>query len=375
MSTHRLRIAIAGTGMISELHRRAALLAGADIIGVLGSTPERSVEYAERWGVAHAFTSLDDVIRAKPDVVHVCTPNQFHFDYAMALLAAGINVVCEKPLGLTYAEAQLMDDTAAAADLVATVPFVYRYHPMVREIRARRMANELGDLNLIHGSYLQDWMLPQTAASWRVDPKAGGASRAFADIGSHWCDLIEWVTGQRFVEVSASTSIAYAQRPAGSAAAFSGAAAGTDMVDVTTEDIAIAQFRTDAGILASTTISQVAGGRKNRLWFELDGSKGSAVFDQENPETAWFGTTTTATVVPRDPGSNSPDAARLSSIPAGHAQGYADCFEAFVADSYAAVNGVTRDGLPTFSDGARSAKIVEAVMTSAAQRAWSPIDR
>ena len=373
MSSSRLRVVIAGTGMISELHRRAAVLGGAEIIGVLGSSLERSRDAATKWGIAGAYASLDEVIDAQPDLVHICTPNQFHYSYAMALLAAGINVVCEKPLGLTLAEAQEMDAAATAADLVATVPFVYRFHPLVREIRARRIAGELGDLNLIHGSYLQDWMLSPSAASWRVNPKAGGASRAFADIGSHWCDLVEWVTGQRFVEVSAATSIAYAQRPAGSAAAFSSAATGTEMIDVTTEDIAVAQFRTDAGILASTTISQVAGGRKNRLWFELDGSRGSAVFDQENPESAWFGSPTGSTTVVRDPGSNSPDAARLSSLPAGHAQGYAFCFEAFVADTYAAVRGEEREGLPTFVDGARSATIVDAVLASASQRAWTPI--
>jgi predicted dehydrogenase len=235
------------------------------------------------------------------------------------------------------------------------------------------MAGELGDLNLIHGSYLQDWMLSPSAASWRVDPVLGGQSRAFADIGSHWCDLVEWVTGQRFVEVSAATSIAYARRPTGSADAFSGAAAGSELAAVSTEDIAVAQFRTDGDILASTTISQVAGGRKNRLWFELDGSKSSAVFDQENPESAWFGTEADATVVVRDLGSNRPEAARLSALPAGHAQGYAYCFEAFVADTYAAVRGEERDGLPTFLDGARSANIVEAVLASATNRSWVSI--
>jgi predicted dehydrogenase len=370
----RLRVVIAGTGMIAEVHRRAAILAGAEIIGVLGSTPARSEQVAAQWGVPGAFASLDAVIEAHPDVVHVCTPNQFHYEYSMALLEAGINVVCEKPLGLGLEEAQAMDDAAISAGVVATVPFAYRFHPMVREIRARRIAGELGELNLIHGSYLQDWMLSPTAASWRVDPTAGGRSRAFADIGSHWCDLVEWVTGQRFVEVSAATSIAYEQRPTGSAAAFSGTSGGGEMAVVTTEDIAVAQFRTDAGILASTTISQVAGGRKNRLWFELDGSKGSAVFDQENPESAWFGTAGGATVVVRDPGSNSAEAARLSSLPAGHAQGYAYCFEAFVADSYAAVRGEVRDGLPTFADGARSASIVEAVLSSAERRTWVSID-
>lgn len=367
-----LRVVIAGAGMIAEVHRRSAILSGATVIGVLGSSPARSREVAEGWGVEFGFDDLDAVIAAKPDVVHVCTPNRFHREYSLALLAAGINVICEKPLGLTVEEAVEMDDAAAASGLVATVPFVYRFHPMVREIRARRIAGELGELAVVHGSYQQDWMLPPEVGSWRVDPAEGGASRAFADIGSHWCDLVEWVSGERFAEVSASTSILYDKRPGGSAAAFSGRGSG-DLVPVVTEDVAVAQFRTESGVLANTTISQVSAGRKNRLWFELDGTSGSAVFDQENPELAWFGTLEQAVTVVRDPGANHPDAARLSSLPAGHPQGYAQCFEAFVADTYAAVRGESREGLPTFADGARSARIVDAVLASSASRTWKDI--
>jgi predicted dehydrogenase len=372
MTTTPLRVAIAGTGMIAEVHRRAAILSGATVIGVLGSSPERSRQAAERWGVEIAFDDLDAVLAAKPDVVHICTPNRFHREYSLTVLAAGINVVCEKPLGLTVEEATEMDDAAAASGLVATVPFVYRFHPLVREIRARRIAGDLGDLAVIHGSYQQDWMLPADVGSWRIDPAEGGPSRAFADIGSHWCDLVEWVSGEKFAEVSASTSILFAERPTGSAAAFSGGGSGA-LAPVVTEDVAIAQFRTGSGVPVNTTISQVSAGRKNRLWFELDGTSGSAVFDQENPESAWFGSLEQSATVVRDPGTNHPDAARLSSLPAGHAQGYAQCFEAFVADSYAAVRGEMRDGLPTFADGARSARIVHAVLASAADRSWKDI--
>jgi predicted dehydrogenase len=322
--------------------------------------------------VETAFESLDGVIAARPDVVHICTPNATHRDYSLALLGAGINVVCEKPLGLTAAEAAEMQAAADASGLVATVPFVYRFHPMVREIRERRLAGELGEVALIHGSYLQDWMLSQAVGSWRVDPAVGGASRAFADIGSHWCDLVEWVTGERFAAVSAATSILYAERPTGSAVAFSGVGSG-GMAPVTTEDAAVAQLRTTRGVLTSVTVSQVSAGRKNRLWFEIDGTRQSAVFDQENPESAWFGSETQAVTVVRDGSSNSPDAARLSSLPAGHPQGYAQCFEAFVADTYAAVRGEVRDGLPTFADAARTARIVEAVVSSAATSSWKDI--
>ncbi len=370
---HALRVAIVGTGMISESHRRGALLAGARLSGVLGSSPERSREVADRWNLEHAYPSLDALLESDVDIVHIATPNDTHAPYSIAALRAGKHVVCEKPLGLDLAEAQSMAVAAQESGLVATVPFVYRYHPLVREIRARREAGEFGDLNLVHGSYLQDWMLPRDAASWRVSAGRGGRSRAFGDIGSHWVDLVEWVTGHRFATLVAATSIAYPTRPGGSVPAFSTAAAATEEVEVTTEDGAVALLRTAAGLLASATISQVAAGRKNRLWFEIDGSRGSAAFDQENPETIWLGTDEGSRTLARSPEWGSAEQRRLSVLPAGHAQGYALAFDAFVADTYSAVRGGDPIGLPTFADGVRSAQVVDALLRSRDTGAWTEI--
>jgi predicted dehydrogenase len=367
-------VAILGAGMIGEVHRRAAILAGADVVGVLASKPERSRAVAEKWGTA-PYSSLDEVLGDdRVDVVHICTPNATHASFAEAALRAGKHVVCEKPLGIALDEAERLATAAAETGLVATVPFVYRYHPIVRELRDRRIAGEFGALNLLHGSYLQDWMLDPDASSWRVDPELGGASRAFADIGSHWCDLVQWVSGEDFADVLAQLSIAVPTRPAGSARSFAGPARdGGERAEVRTEDSAVLLLRTAAGVLGSATISQVAAGRKNRLWFELDGSLGSAAFDQENPETAWLGGTEVNRTLVRDIGSGSPEQQRLSVLPAGHAQGYAQCFEAFVADTYAAIDGGDPVGLPTFSDGLRSARIVDAVLRSARNGSWTKV--
>ncbi|MFI7275470.1 Gfo/Idh/MocA family protein [Streptomyces sp. NPDC049879] len=371
----RPRVAILGLGMIAEVHRRAALLAGADVVGLLGRDHGRTRAAADAWGVPTAYRTIEEVAESDADVVHVCTPNATHAPYSLALLAAGgKHVICEKPLGGDLAEAEAMAAAARAADVVTAVPFVYRYHPVVREIRARRLAGELGATHAVHGSYLQDWLLSPDASSWRVDPAAGGASRAFADIGSHWFDLVEWVSGERMASLIAETRIALPERPAGSVASFSGpAGADAPRVTVTTEDIAMVLARTADGVPVSTTISQVAAGRKNRLWFELDGAAGSAVFDQENPEYGWFGTATGAEVFVRDPGAGSAEQRRLATLPAGHAQGYAQCFEAFVADAYAVMGGEERDGLPTFEDGLRAARLTDAVLRSAAGRAWTDI--
>ncbi|MEN5291209.1 Gfo/Idh/MocA family oxidoreductase [Stenotrophomonas lactitubi] len=368
-------IAIVGTGMIAAVHRRAALLAGADIRGVAASSPQRALEVAQSWGVPRAYRDIEEVV-ADPQVqvVHICTPNHLHRSLAQAALEAGKHVICEKPLATTLEDAQALAALAASTGLIATVPFVYRYHPVVREARARIAQGELGPLHLIHGSYLQDWLLDPASNNWRVDPALGGTSRVFADIGSHWCDLVEWVSGERFIEVSAAFDTVIAERSADTGKSFTTAAAGGAMQAVASEDVAAAMFRTGAGTLASLTVSQVSAGRHNRLWFEIDGARASVAFNQEDAERLWIGLPEQREeVFVRGPGAGSAEQRRLSLLPAGHAQGYGHCFEAFVADTYRAIEGERPEGLPTFEDGVRSAQIVDRVIASARTRAWTAI--
>ncbi|PKV13797.1 Gfo/Idh/MocA family protein [Xanthomonas prunicola] len=371
----KLGIAIVGTGMIGAVHRRAALLAGAQVRGIAASSPQRARDVAQSWNVPRAYRDIEEVV-ADPQVqvVHVCTPNHLHRTMAQAALDAGKHVICEKPLATTLEDARALAALAASTGLVATVPFVYRYHPVVREARARIAQGELGPLRLIHGSYLQDWLLDPASNNWRVDPALGGASRVFADIGSHWCDLVEWVGGERFVEVSAAFATVIAERGALTGQSFSTPTAGGALQVVASEDVATAMFRTGAGMLASLTVSQVSAGRRNRLWFEIDGARASVAFDQEDAERLWIGRPDQREeVFVRGPGAGSAEQRRLSVLPAGHAQGYGDCFEAFVADTYRAIEGERPEGLPTFEDGVRSALIVDRVITSARSRAWTAI--
>ena len=370
-----LGIAIVGTGMIGAVHRRAALLAGATVRGAAASSPQRAHEVAQSWNVPRAYRDIDEVL-ADPQVqvVHVCTPNHLHRGMAQAALEAGKHVICEKPLATTLEDAQALAALAASTGLVATVPFVYRYHPVVREARARIAQGELGPLHLIHGSYLQDWLLDPASNNWRVDPALGGASRVFADIGSHWCDLVEWVGGERFVDVSAAFATVIGERGTLTGQSFSTPAAGGAMQAVASEDVAAAMFRTSAGALASLTVSQVSAGRHNRLWFEIDGAKASVAFNQEDAERLWIGLPDQREeIFVRGPGAGTAEQRRLSALPAGHAQGYGTCFEAFVADTYRAIEGEQPQGLPTFEDGLRSALIVDRVIASARTRAWTPI--
>jgi predicted dehydrogenase len=349
-----------GGGFMAEVHSRAARAARANLLGIVSSSPERSAAAAGVLGIDRAYPSIEAMLSDdRIDVVHVVTPNTSHLAHALAAIEAGKHVICEKPLTTSVADARQLVAAAESAGVTATVPFVYRFHPMVREARARIRAGEFGRLLSVQGSYLQDWLLAQTDGNWRVDAASGGPSRAFADIGSHLCDLLEFVTGDRVSRVQALKRTVFDSRP--------------DVARVTTEDLVAVLFETRSGAVGTLLVSQVAPGRKNRLHFEIAGSGESIGFDQENPESLWIGRRQASEILPR--GENmSADAARLSVLPAGHPLGYQDAFTAFVADSYAAIAGERHDGLPTFTDGLRAVRLTDAVLESAQTGAWVDIE-
>jgi predicted dehydrogenase len=368
-----VRVAIAGTGFIGALHARSARLAGARLVGVAASSPESAERAANALGAERVFASAEALVDAPDvDVVHICTPNHLHVPLAKAALDAGKHVICEKPIALDAFGAAELVEAAAESGRVAAVPFVYRYYPTLREARERVGSGETGPLRLLHGTYLQDWLLLPADGNWRVDERLGGPSRAFADIGSHWCDLAEFVSGQRIVRVSARLLTAVPERSsAAGRKAFASDGDGGEARSVTTEDAAVVQFETDAGAIGSVVISQISAGRKNRLWIELDGAEEALAFDQEHPEELWCGRRENLTIVRRDPATLSPAAARFAFLPGGHPQGYADCFDLFVADVYAAIrDGAEPDGLPRFADGVRAARLTETVIASAREQRW-----
>ena len=346
-----MRSGIIGTGFIGGVHAYAVRAAGGVLAHVAGESPEHAAAAARRLGAEHACASAEELINADDvNVVHVCTPNALHVPQAEAAIRAGKHVICEKPLATDPADARRLVEAAADAGLVAAVPFVYRFYPSVREARARIGAGDAGPLWLLHGSYLQDWLAGSDATNWLVDPKLGGASRAFGDIGVHWCDLMEFTTGHRITRLIARMATAYPDR--------------------ITEDGAVVLFDTDRGASGSVVVSQVSLGRKNRLWFEFDGPSASYAFDQELPDSLWVGGKRGNQVVPRGPDTFSGPAAGYARLPAGHPQGYQDSFTAFVADVYAAIGGHKPDGLPVFADGLRAAVLTAAVVESAADETW-----
>lgn len=360
-SVGMLRVGVVGAGFIAGVHARAARVARARLVGVVASSPERAAGAAATLGAEQGYADLEALLDdAELDVLHICTPNSLHLDAVLAAAAAGVHVICEKPLATSAQDAATMVAAAKEAGVIGTVPFVYRFHPMVREMCARIRSGAAGTIASLHGTYLQDWLSRPEDDSWRLQADSGGALRAFGDIGSHWCDLLEYVADDRIARLSARTA-AVVDRPT----------ATTD------DDVATVSFETEGGRLGVLVISQVAAGRKNRLTLEVSGTEASYAFDQENPELLWVGGRDGSQLLQRDPATLSPDAARLSHLPAGHAQGYQDCFNAFVADSYAATragDGDVPPGLPSFEDGLRAATLAETVLASVNENgAWTDV--
>jgi predicted dehydrogenase len=364
-----LRAGIVGAGFVGRVHAHSARLAGAQITAVAASSPERGVEARGELGAERDFASAEELVRSEAiDVVHICTPNHLHLPLARAAIEAGKHVICEKPVALDGAEAGELAAAAEDAGALVTVPFVYRYYPMVRELRARLAA--AAPARLICGGYLQDWLLDAEDYNWRVDPELGGASRAFADIGSHWCDLVEFVSGQRLTKLVAQTAIAHETRRGGEAASFERGGGGEER-PVRTEDLVALLFETDGGATGSLVVSQVSAGRKNRLWVEASAGAETFAFDQERPDELAVLRRGGAEVIPRDFDTLDPSAAPYVTLPGGHPQGYQDCFDAFVAESYAAFVGEPpADGLPGLTDGTRAVRITEAVLASARRGEW-----
>ena len=369
----QLRVGVAGIGFIGQVHIRAARLAGAQVVAVSGGNPDKTRALAASLGIDDVRTSEDLATALDIDVLHICTPNHLHAQLAELALRNGKHVVCEKPLATSAADAAALTAVAEETGLVNTVPFVYRFHPVAREARARVSSGESGAVRLLHGSYLQDWLALPSDYSWRVDPALGGASQAFADIGSHWCDLTEFISGHRITRLSARTITAVPERLKENVDAFAKSTGSGERITVQNEDAVAMMFETDQGAAGTLMVSQVSHGRKNRLWIEVDATEEAITFDQEDVEHLWIGRRAGATLLNRDPGVLHPDAARYATLPAGHAQGYDGCFDAFVSDTYAVVDGEERDGLPRFADGLRAATITDTVLRSAKSNQWEEV--
>jgi predicted dehydrogenase len=383
------RAAVIGTGFIGPAHVEALRrIDGVEVRAVASNEPARGRELAERFGIPQVYARWEDAVAdADIDVIHNCTPNNLHFAINRAVLLAGKHVVSEKPLTLTSAESGTLLRLARVSGKVHAVNYNYRFSPLVQHARALIAAGEIGEPHLVHGHYLQDWLLYPTDYNWRIEPAISGTSRAVADIGSHWFDLIQFITGRTITHVCAELLTLHRRRakPAATATTFSRAGKKKDrpaqLVPIATEDAGIVMLRLDNGGRGVVTVSQVSPGRKNRAWFEIDGAEESLAWDQEDPNRLWIGHRNRANeVLIKDPSLLAEEARRYAHYPGGHPEGYPDGLKNLFQNVYAFIRS-GRDprkeapDFPTFADGHRENLIVEAVLRSARAGRWVAVRR
>jgi predicted dehydrogenase len=370
--------AIVGLGFVGRAHLDALRRLGIPVQGILGSAPERTGAVAEALGLPRAYSSLEELAAdASVQVVHLCTPNHLHFQEASQLLRAGKHVLCEKPLALDSRESAALVSLTKELNMVGGVAYNLRYYPLSQEARALIKRGAIGQVRLVHGSFLQDWLLFPTDWNWRLESKLGGELRAVSDIGTHWLDLLMWITGSNVSELCAdlATVLPTRRRPKGRVETFQKAgAAETEEVLITTDDYASVLLRFENEARGVMTVSQVSAGRKARLWFEINGSEGSLAFDSESPNELWIGRRDRASeILPKDPGLLSPEARGYAAYPGGHAEGYPDTFVQLFKDFYgyiAAGDFRAPRTFPTFETGHHELILCEAIAESAQKKTW-----
>jgi predicted dehydrogenase len=377
-SLREINVGIVGTGFMGVAHTEALRRLGIPIKGIVGSTPERARAKAAEANLPDVYDSLEALL-ADPeiDAVHITSPNQLHYDQVVAVIESAKHVVCEKPLAVSVEQGSDLLKRAVEAKVIHAVCFNQRYYPMVHQAHSMVGDGELGQFRLVSGGYLQDWLLFDTDWNWRLVAEKGGALRAVADIGSHWFDNVEFVTGARIVEVIADLHTFHTQRnhPVGEVETFAAQSGQVERVteSISSDDAAGVLIRFDNGARGTCTISQVSAGRKNFLNWEFDCADSAISWNTENPEDLWIGHRGQPNqILKRDPSLLHPIAAATAGYPGGHVEGYPDTFRALFANIYAHIlsGGDGPAHYPTFADGLRSLQVCDAIATSSRERRW-----
>lgn len=383
----RIKVGVIGTGFIGPTHIEAVRRLGfVDVVAIAAHGQKSAEQKAEELGIPKAYGDYRDMLRDdEVDVVHNCTPNQLHFSINKEIILAGKHVLSEKPLAMSSAESAELLALARKHNVVHGVNFNYRQFPIVKQLNSMIQKEELGKINLVHGSYLQDWLLYETDFNWRLAPEVGGKSRAVADIGSHWCDTVQYVTGKKIVEVFAdlATVIPVRKKPSSTPETFGGQASKEveyEDVPINTEDYASVLVRFEDGTRGVFTVSQVSAGRKNRLSFEVNGSKHSAQWNQEEPEKLWIGHRDKPNeLMLADPALFTSEAKSAIHHPGGHNEGWPDALKNMMINFYSFI----RDGkdphrdetqFATFEDGHISMCITDAILKSHEQQKWMKVE-
>ena len=375
-----VKTAIIGAGFMGPSHAEALRRLGVHITGILGVDQAESDKAAQALHLPKAYGSLEDVL-ADPDVqvVHLTTPNKFHYPMAKAALKAGKHVMCEKPLAMTTEESSELVALAKETGLAAGINYNMRFYPLCLEAKKMVNTGKVGTIHSIVGSYVQDWLLYPTDYNWRLLAEEGGAVRAVGDIGTHWLDLVQTISGLKVVSVCADLHTIHPvrKRPKGEVETFSGKVneiQATEDVQINTEDCAAIMVRFDNGGRGCLWVSQLTAGRKNCLRFELSGSEKTLYWDSESPNEMWVGARNEPNqTLMKDPGLVSDDVRPYIGYPGGHNEGYPDTFkQSFRAFYQAIVDGTYGDNpdFTTFEQGHHEVALCEAILESHQKGCW-----
>jgi len=380
LTKQSIGVGVAGTGFIGPAHIEGLRRNGITVLGLAEENAELALQKATLLGVTRCYGSLAEML-ADPDidVVHLATPNHLHHPHAKAVLLAGKHVICEKPLSMTSEQSGELVQLAAEKKLVNAINFNIRMYPMAQQARSMVQGGEIGDLFILQGSYLQDWLLLPTDWNWRLEPQYGGTLRAVGDIGSHWLDLLTFITNLHVEEVYADfkTFHPLRKKPAKPVETYTGKLlTPDDYIDqpINTEDYATIILHYENGVRGVLTVSQVSSGRKNRLFYEINGSKSSLGWDSERPNELWVGHRSSPNqLLLKDPSLLSPEARAVTSYPGGHNEGFPDTFKQLYGKVYdyifAGDFNKTPD-FPTFADGHYEMLLCEAIEKSAREKNW-----
>lgn len=374
----KLNAAVVGTGFIGPVHVEALGRAGVHVAGILGSCQAKSIAAAESLRLPCGYASLDEILVDESiDAVHLTTPNRFHFEQASAVIKAGKHVICEKPLAMNSIESRQLVDLAKEAGVVAAVAYNIRFYPLCHEAAARVANDHFGDVLHITGSYVQDWLLKETDFNWRVIAEDGGELRAVADIGTHWLDLVQFISGQQVVAVCADLQTVFPtrQRPIAGAKTFAGEAVGeTQTVEIQTEDAGSILLRFSNGGRGCLHVSQTTAGRKNCLRFEIAGGQQALSWNSEQPNSMWIGhRDQPGETLVRDPAMMHDGASAIANYPGGHCEGFPDTFKQLFKTFYGYIETADFDApcpFPTFEDGHREVLLCEAILKSHRSQRW-----
>jgi predicted dehydrogenase len=383
---HDITAAVIGAGFIGPVHVEGLRRVGIRVKGIAGISPEEAQRAAATLGLSHAYRHVDELL-ADPEVqsVHLASPNRLHHTHALAALAAGKHVICEKPLAMTSAQTtELVTAWRERPAQVAAVNYNLRFYPLSIHARSLVRSGEIGQVVHVHGSYVQDWLLYPTDFNWRVLKTEGGELRAVGDVGTHWLDLVGFVSGLEVEAVMADLMTVHTTRlmpPAGSVETFKGKESGQPVerqpVPIDTEDFGMILLRYKGGARGSLTVSQVTAGRKNCLRYEIAGARKALYFNSETPNTLWIGERAEANrELMRDPSLLDAEAARFASYPGGHNEGFPDTFKQLYRAVYTDVLNGRRSDNPlyaTFEDGHKEVALCEAIARSHREQRWVPV--